>query len=689
MMNDQITSDTILLKYSEEMLLLIDPATLEIRAVNHRCCSKLGYSRDRLVGMPITEIECALSDVFYWEDVRNGAMTETRDVESLYLRSDGTLLPVTKSITLDQSGDQRWLVICARDGNRQKLMEKQLEEITSQLRSTLEATADGILVVGRDGNIVNMNQRFARLWRLPPEILSRSDDRSILDYMISHVSDPAGYEARLDDILSLAEEETFDDLTLTDGTALEQKTRPHQTAKEIVGRVFTFTNITDRKLAEERIQQLAFYDLLTQLPNRRLLLDRLRQALVASARKEKYGALLFIDLDHFKTLNDTLGHDIGDLLLQHVAERLVKCVREGDTVARWGGDEFAIVLSDLGETAQDAAFRTETVGEKILTALNHPYLLSGHEYTSSPSIGIALFDDHQLSAEELMKRADIAMYQAKKAGRNTIRFFDPQMQAQIEARSAIEKWMQKALPEHQFRLYYQMQIDHAGRIHGAEVLLRWEHPDRGIIPPSEFIPLAEETGLIVPIGAWVLETACKKIGEWSSQPSRQHLQLAVNVSARQFYQPDFAHQINRLLHETGIDPGKLKLELTESLVLMDIEDTISKMTALKKIGIRFSMDDFGTGHSSLSSLKKLPLDQLKIDRSFVRDITTDPDDAIIVQTIIAMAKNLGMDVIAEGVESIEQRDFLAKHGCLIYQGYLFGHPVPIESFEQLIPSSAS
>ncbi len=284
-----------------------------------------------------------------------------------------------------------------------------------------------------------------------------------------------------------------------------------------------------------------------------------------------------------------------------------------------------------------------------------------------------------------MKRADIAMYQAKKAGRNTIRFFDPQMQAQVEARSAIEKWMRKALPEHQFRLYYQTQTDLAGTIHGAEVLLRWEHPDQGIIPPAEFIPMAEETGLIVPIGSWVLESACNKIKEWSSQPSRQHLQLAVNVSARQFYQPDFTRQVICLLQETGIDPEKLKLELTESLVLIDIEDTISKMRALRNVGIRFSMDDFGTGHSSLSSLKKLPLDQLKIDRSFVRDITTDPDDAIIVQTIIAMAKNLGMEVIAEGVETIEQRNFLAQHGCLIYQGFLFGRPAPVETFELLVP----
>ncbi len=685
MMTEQVDLNAILLGHSAELLLLVDPGTLEIRAANSQCCTKLGYARHELIGLAITEIESALSDVFYWEDVRNGAMNEVMEVESLYRCADASLLPVSKTIAIERTGDHSWLVVRARDESRHKQMEQQLEEITSQLRSTLESTADGILVLSRDGRIASMNQRFSQLWGLPAAFMRHGNDRQVLAAMAQRIAEPTAYQARLDEIMTLIDEDTLDDLTLIDGTALEQKTRPHQTGNEIVGRVFTFTDMTERKAAEAKIQNLAFYDALTQLPNRRLLLDRLRQSLASSSRKHQFGALLFIDLDHFKTLNDTLGHDIGDLLLQQVAERLVKCVREGDTVARWGGDEFVIVLSDLGSSDQDAAFRTETVGEKILLSLNQPFSLTGHEHLSSPSIGIALFDDHLISAEELMKRADIAMYQAKKAGRNTIRFFDPQMQAQIEARSAIEKWMHKALPEHQFKLYYQQQADLDGNIHGAEVLLRWEHPERGLIPPAEFIPLAEETGLIVPIGAWVLDTACSKIREWASQPGRQHLQLAVNVSARQFYQPDFTRQIVNLLHRCAIDPGKLKLELTESLVLIDIDDTIAKMRMLKNVGIKFSMDDFGTGHSSLSSLRKLPLDQLKIDRSFVSDITTDPDDAVIVQTIIAMARNLGMEVIADGVETVEQRDFLARHGCRIYQGYLFGSPAPIEAFEQLVP----
>lgn len=681
-MVNQLTHGDILLAHSNEMLLLVSPETLEICAANGESYKKLGYTKELLLGKLITDVESALSDIFYWEDVRNGNAIEIHEAEGLYLQSDGSLLPVTKSILIYEDNTQKWLVIRAHDVQRQRQIESELEEITSQLRATLEATADGILVLGRDGRIVNMNQRFAQLWKIPRATLIGGNDRQVLEFLLENVTTPAHYRERMEVISALVEEETSDDLTLLDGTVLEQKSRPHQTSKEIVGRVFTFTNITDRKLAEEKIQSLAFYDPLTRLPNRRLLLDRLQQALAASARKKGVGALLFIDLDHFKTLNDTLGHDVGDLLLQQVAGRLVNCVREEDTVARLGGDEFVVVLSDIGRSVEEAAYRTEAVAEKILEMLNMTYYLGGHEYIGSPSIGVALFDDPLTGSDELMKRADIAMYQSKKAGRNTVRFFDPHMQAQVEAHSAIEKWMQKALPEHQFKLYYQIQVDQVGKVRGAEVLLRWQHPERGLIPPGDFIPIAEETGLIVPIGLWVLEAVCDQIRLWERDPGKRALQLSVNVSARQFHMPDFVKQIVKFLDKTEINPEHLKLELTESLVLNDINDTIAKMKTLKALGLRFSMDDFGTGHSSLSSLKKLPLDQLKIDQSFVRDITTDPDDAIIVQTIISMAKNLGMEVIAEGVETEEQRAFLESNGCECYQGYLFGRPVPIEELER-------
>ena len=448
--------------------------------------------------------------------------------------------------------------------------------------------------------------------------------------------------------------------------------------------VATLVDITLNKAAEEEIQRLAFYDPLTGLPNRRLLLDRLNLALSSSHRSGRLGALLFIDLDNFKTLNDTLGHDMGDLLLQQVAGRLSSSVREGDTVARLGGDEFVVMLEGLSKQAVEAATQTEAIGEKILGILNQPYQLAKHEYYSTPSIGAALFNSHEQATDELLKQADIAMYQAKTSGRNALRFFDPQMQDSINTRVALEADLRQAVAENQFMLYYQPQVYHNRQVIGAEVLIRWHHPQHGLVPPTDFIPLAEETGLIVSIGLWVLETACVQIKRWEESEHTRHLQLAVNVSARQFHQADFVEQVRQALDRSAIKPDSLKLELTESLVLNDIDDTIVKMNALREIGVCFSMDDFGTGYSSLAYLTQLPLDQLKIDQSFVRNIGMKPSDSMIVQTIIGMANNLDMEVIAEGVETEAQRAFLEQHGCPVCQGYLFSKPVPLMEFEQLL-----
>jgi len=448
--------------------------------------------------------------------------------------------------------------------------------------------------------------------------------------------------------------------------------------------VGSHTDISERKSAEKEIHLLAFYDPLTKLPNRRLLMDRFQHALVSSARTGRAGALLFIDLDNFKTLNDTLGHDIGDLLLQQVAHRLPSCVRNDDTVTRLGGDEFVVLLENLSEQPIEAAAQTEAIGEKILTALHQPYQLDAKEYQGTASIGATVFNGSQIATEELMKQADIAMYQAKKAGRNTLRFFDQQMQASITNRFSLEGELRKALENHEFHLHYQIQVDSASRPLGAEALIRWIHPLRGMVSPMEFIPLAEETGLILPIGQWVLETACAQLRAWQEGARTMDLALAVNVSAKQFHQPDFVTQVEEAVQRHGIIPRLLKLELTEGMLLDNIEETIATMNALKEIGIQFSLDDFGTGYSSLQYLKRLPLDQIKIDQSFVRDITSDPNDAAIVQTIIAMAETLGFDVIAEGVETEAQREFLELRGCTQYQGYLFSKPIPIEQFEALL-----
>ena len=446
----------------------------------------------------------------------------------------------------------------------------------------------------------------------------------------------------------------------------------------------TVRDITERKQAEENIHRLAFYDPLTNLPNRRLLLDRLQHALASSTRSGRHGAIMFINLDNFKSINDTKGHDFGDLLLIEVAQRLQSCVREGDTVARLGGDEFVVMLEDLGSMAEHAAAQAEEVGEKILSALNRYYLIKEQEFHCTASIGTSLFIDRGASADELLRYADMAMSQAKKAGRNTIRFFDPKMQAALEARTILEADLRQALAGQQFRLYYQAQVDEAGRIFGAEALVRWIHPQRGMVPPCQFIPLAEETSLILDIGQWVLETACRQLASWSNDEQRCDLVLAVNVSARQFKLKDFVDRVAAVIREHRINPSRLKLELTESMVLDNLDDVVAKMHALKALGVGLSMDDFGTGYSSLSYLKQLPLDQLKIDRSFVNDIVNDPLDAVMVRTIIDMAHNFGLNVIAEGVETDAQLAFLKQHGCMAYQGYLFSKPVPIEEFEALL-----
>ncbi|MDH4216558.1 MAG: EAL domain-containing protein, partial [Gallionella sp.] len=455
-------------------------------------------------------------------------------------------------------------------------------------------------------------------------------------------------------------------------------------AGETTEYVGIFSDISARKQAEEEIRNLAFFDTLTRLPNRRLLIDRFHLALSASARSHHYGAVLFLDLDRFKTINDTLGHDYGDMLLVEVAERLKSCVRESDTVARLGGDEYVILLDSASGNAKDASQKIAHIAEKIRLALSAPCVFNGHECHTSPSIGVCLYRGSDESADTLLKHADMAMYQAKESGRNAIRFFDPQMQLAVETRAALEVDLRRAVPGRQLQLHYQIQIDNNNRPLGAEALVRWLHPERGMVSPGDFIPVAEESALILEIGHWVMDEACRQIWEWSRDDSMCNLILAINVSGQQFRQNDFVSKIAAVVRSHGIDPTRLKLELTESVVLSDVADVVRKMHELKAIGVRLSLDDFGTGYSSLSYLKQLPLDQIKIDQSFVRDIATDPNDAVMVQTIIALAKNFRLNVIAEGVETEQQLRFLKKNGCMAYQGYLFSKPVPVGDFEKLL-----
>lgn len=458
-------------------------------------------------------------------------------------------------------------------------------------------------------------------------------------------------------------------------------------AGDVTHHVCALTDITERKAAEQEIRNLALFDFLTQLPNRRYLMDRLKHALAGSTRSGQCGALLYVDLDNFKDLNDTLGHNVGDQLLQQAARRFVSCVRESDTVARLGGDEFVILLENLGDDPSQAAEQARAIGAKLLAKQNEAYVMGQHRHSCTSSVGITVFLGEQESVEDLLKHTDMAMYKAKASGRNAMCFFDPAMQTVVSARAAMDADLRQGLAQQQFELYYQAQVDAAGRVTGAEALLRWHHPTRGLVPPGQFIPAAETSGLILPLGAWVLEAACMRLVAWAGRAATAELSLSVNVSARQFHQPDFVAQVLDTLASSGAAPQRLKLELTESLLLDNVETSIAKMAQLKAAGIGISLDDFGTGYSSLAYLKRLPLCQLKIDRSFVHDITRSSHDAAITKTILTLADSMGLSAIAEGVETLEQQRYLASQGCRNYQGYLFGVPLPAAQFEAALAPS--
>lgn len=610
---------------------------------------------------------------------RNGIVT---GVFILCADEAGAFDEPERKLLVEMAGD----ISFALDNFERELQRRQMQD-DIEFKNTIfqmqqETSPDAILVVNDKAEIIFYNQRFIDLWRLSPQVLNTHVSAPVLRAVAEQVVDIEVFVARVKYLYAHRDEKSREEIQLKDGRTLDRYTSAITGANgKYYGRVWYLSDITERKQAADKIEHQAFYDALTNLPNRRLLCDRLQHSIAASERHRKYGAVLFLDLDHFKNINDSKGHDIGDLLLVEVAKRLQVCVREGDTVARLGGDEFIVILENLSEDQAQAAAQTNVISDKILAALGQPYLLAAHEYLCSASIGISLFLSREVAVDDLLKRADTAMYQAKTGGRNTRRFYDPALQATLEARTALEADLRCAQSKNQLCLYYQKQVDHTGHVLGAEVLVRWRHPELGLISPMQFIPLAEETGLILPIGQWVLETACARLKLWEADPLTRDLKLAVNVSAGQFHQPDFVGQVQLTLLNHGFNTDRLKLELTESVVLNNIGDTVTKMHALRQAGVRFSMDDFGTGYSSLSYLTQLPLDQIKIDQSFVRNIGQKHNDSVMVQTIIGMAHNLGMEVIAEGVETEEQRTFLEQHGCAFCQGYLFGKPVPVEEFE--------
>ncbi|MCS3903610.1 diguanylate cyclase (GGDEF)-like protein/PAS domain S-box-containing protein [Methylohalomonas lacus] len=591
-----------------------------------------------------------------------------------------------------QRTEAQWSELLSRERlARQELetIKRSLEQEREFLNAMLENLSDGIVACDEKG-ILTIFNRATREFHglaespLPPDEWARHyrlyhpDGKTPLETSEVPLYRALRGEVVRDAEILIAPVDKPHRLMLCNGQPIITKNG------EQLGAVAVMHDISDRKAAERAIEHLAYYDSLTQLPNRHFLHERLKSALRNNEISGRQGALLFIDLDNFKTLNDTLGHDLGDLLLQHVARRIVDCLRQDDIVARIGGDEFVILLEDITDSPGLIEKNVTSIANKIINAFTPAFELKGYEYYSTPSIGITLFDGRHESVDDLLKRADIAMYQAKAAGRNTIRFFNPQMESMVTMRVAMESELRTAVDRKEFTVHYQPQVDTHKGVYGIEALVRWQHPQRGLVSPADFIPIAEETGLILPIGDAVLETACQQLREWSELPCYGDLSISVNVSAHQFRNPAFVDRVSALVNRHAVKPDRLKLELTESLLLENVEEAVAKMNQLKAHGVDFSLDDFGTGYSSLAYLKRLPLEQLKIDRSFVHDVLTDANDAAIIRTIIALGNSLGLDVIAEGVETEAQRDFLVANGCSCYQGYLYSRPLAIEQLSMLL-----
>jgi diguanylate cyclase (GGDEF)-like protein/PAS domain S-box-containing protein len=555
---------------------------------------------------------------------------------------------------------------------------------TALLEAQAEATIDGILAVDESDRIVLANKQFGLSFGIPDEMLRTQDNLIVLKHVTAQVEDPDAFVARIDYLNGHRDEKSRDELRFKDGKIFDRYSAPLVDLKgQYRGRIWYFRDITDHKIAEGRIQYLAYYDALTGLPNRILLKDRIKTAL-ADARRQKYKlALLFLDLDRFKDINDSLGHPVGDLLLQALAERLKKWQREQDTVARLGGDEFLVMITHIQDES-DAA----VAAQRLMDVMSADFIIQDHQLSIDCSVGISVFPDHGEDGETLIKHADSAMYYAKQNGHNTIKFFTADINAQVEERLTLEHSLRLAIEKEELFLMYQPQMDVAtGRVTGLEALLRWQHPDLGVVPPDKFIRIAENSGLIVPIGEWVLRTACRQARKWHDE-GLPRVSLAVNVSAVQFRQEDFCELIKEALRDTGLAPEFLELELTESLLLANEEVTLSVIRELKAMGLTLAIDDFGTGYSNFSYLKRFRVDKLKIDCSFIRDLDLNPDDAAITCAIISMAKSLRLKVLAESVETEAQMSFLRAQRCDQIQGYYFSKPLAVEDVADKLRSTA-
>jgi diguanylate cyclase (GGDEF)-like protein len=608
-----------------------------------------------------------------------------RGTDTMVVRINGTPFPADSvSYPILEHDAMVGSVLTLKDERFRKRAEKEQRRTLSLLSATIESTADGVLVVDKDGKeVLLFNQRFLDLWHVPESIIQTvtetKDDGPLLAYVTTQCKDSEVFHKKVLELYSQPDLESIDIIELRDGRIFERFTKPQRIGGVTVGRVWSFRDITKRKQAEERLHYLANFDPLTGLPNRTLFSDRLSQALQRASWHKRSVAVLFLDLDRFKNINDTLGHAFGDLVLKNVSERLTACVREGDTVARLGGDEFVLILDNLAQEED-----TRLIAQKVLSALSSPFSVEGHEFFITTSIGIALSPNDGNTYESLIKNADTAMYRAKEKGKNNYQHYSPALNARISERLALETHLRRALERNEFELHYQPLVAPAGgKVVGVEALLRWKRPGKGMIPPSEFVPVAEETGLILPIGEWVLQTACAQNMAWQSA-GLPPIRVAVNLSGGQFQQQNLVETIAKTLRESGLGPQYLELELTESIIMKSTDATVTTLRRLDALGTKISVDDFGTGYSSLSYLKRFPVSTLKIDRSFIHDLITDPDDKAIVKAIITLAHSLKLAVVAEGVETQEQLNFLQALQCDQVQGNLFSQPLGAEETTRML-----
>jgi diguanylate cyclase (GGDEF)-like protein/PAS domain S-box-containing protein len=652
---------------------LVTLADQRVVAANDGAAAMFGRSVQALQGESALMLAASPEDMAYWDACAAGERGSLLS-DTVVATGDGRQLHTSRSIRIV---GQHHALVMLRDRSSEEHAERERESLLSELQATLESTADGILVTDLFGRIRAFNRRFAQVWGLPLDLLQQHDDQAVHAWLAESVVDSAGYQQRLRALNQEALLQASDRLRLRSGQIVERVTRPLFSDGQASGRVWSFRDLTERLAADERIEALTFSDALTGLPNRRRLGLRFAELSAAAQASGRAFALLVIDLDHFRQINDSLGHDIGDRVLMEVGQRMQGCLREQDLLARIGGDQFAVLLSPADGTAAEASAR------RLLNVVAQPCSLEGAQFTQTCSIGMALYPSHGQSIDDLVRHAEAAMRSVKTAGRANFRLHQARAEGDRRLHMRLDHAMRQALVSNRFRLHYQPQVRLSdGQIVGAEALLRWRDPEMGEVSPARFIPVAEDTGFIVAIGDWVLSQAVRQAALWHQ---RGHtLPVAVNVSALQFQQAQFVDRVANVLAVSGLPPHLLELELTESILVHDAADALLRLGALAELGVKMSIDDFGTGYSSLAYLKRFPIHKLKIDRSFVSGLPGDDSDAGIALAILQMAQALGMQVIAEGVETEAQRQFLLQAGCDEFQGFLFSPAVDGLSFERLL-----